>query len=306
MSTAIGVVIVTYNSANTVAACLDALGAQLAAGDQVWVVDNGSQDDTVAMVDGSLASLLRNPDNRGFAAAVNQGIEKLRQPLVLLLNPDVVLDDDALEIARDYMDGHPDVEILGARQQLPEGTADPAAHRSFKTPATYFYRALRLDKLFPTSPAFGRYYRSSMSMVEGPVDVDSVVGAFMVVRRSTLDRVGLLDERFFMYCEDEDLCWRVKCSGGRVVYHPGVVARHAKGSSARSRAWRTRYQWHRSLILFHRKNIAENYPAITNLAVYALIAASLAAETALVPVKRQLRPGGRFPRRRGTGVSATP
>ena len=130
-----------------------------------------------------------------------------------------------------------------------------------------------LTKAFPNSARFGNYYRRELDGAGDPVDVDSVTGAFLMIRGKTIDDLGLLDERFFMYCEDEDWCWRSKRRGWRVVYHPGLIAHHDKGSSARQARVRTTWEWHRSLWLYHRKNMAARYPALTNAAVYAGISA---------------------------------
>jgi GT2 family glycosyltransferase len=157
---------------------------------------------------------------------------------------------------------------LGGRVLLSNGRVDPAAHRSFKTAGTYFYKFAGLSALFPKSRRFGHYYLSYIDE-DLVADVDSVVGAFMLVRRSLIDAIGPMDERFFMYCEDEDWCWRAKQHGTRVVYHPGVVVHHSKGDSARHRPFKSIYNWHRSIALYHRKNIAGRYPAPVNAAVYA-------------------------------------
>jgi len=183
------------------------------------------------------------------------------------LNPDVVLEPTALATATAYLDAHPDVGILGARILLPDGRLDPPARRTFKTPATYFYKLSGLSWLFPNNRRFGHYYLSYLND-DLLTEVDAVVGAFLFIRRATIARVGPLDERFFMYCEDEDWCWRVKQDGWRVVYHPEVIVHHFKGSSTQLRPFTMIYHWHRSILLYHQKNIAPRYPAPANLLVY--------------------------------------
>jgi GT2 family glycosyltransferase len=151
---------------------------------------------------------------------------------------------------------------------------DPAAHRSFKTPATYLYKFLGLSKRLPKSHRFGRYYMTDSDLSQ-PCDVDSVTGAFLLIRTGAQHEIGPLDERFFMYCEDEDWCWRAKQAGWRVVYNPEIVVQHEKGSSAKSHPIRMTWVWHVSLIRYHRKNIAARYPLPVNLLVYAGISVSL-------------------------------
>jgi GT2 family glycosyltransferase len=269
------VITVTYNSGALIWRCLGALWPQLHAGDEVFLVDNASADDSLTGIEEAFPGLrvIRNVDNRGYAAANNQALRLAQGDYVLLLNPDVVLAPDALATATAYLDAHPDVGILGPKIVLPNGRLDPPARRTFKTPATYFYKLTGLSWLFPHHRRFGRYYLSYLDD-ELLTDVDAVVGAFMLMRRATIARIGLLDERFFMYCEDEDWCWRAKQDRWRVVYHPAVVAHHYKGSSTRLRPFSMIYHWHRSILLYHRKNIAPRYPAPLNTLVYGAISLS--------------------------------
>jgi len=270
------VIIVNHNGAATLPDCLQALLPALSTDDEVIVVDNASSDgSTLGLEDGQAGvRVIRNLANLGFAAAVNQGLGAARGRLLLLLNPDCVIANDALTVAVDYLDANPDVGVLGGRVLRPDGRLDPPARRSFKTPATYFYKMLGLAALFPRSRRFGRYYLGFLDEAE-ITDVDAVVGAFLMIRAATVAAIGPLDERFFMYCEDEDWCWRVKQSGARVVYHPGVVVKHEKGASTRRRPFLMAWHFHRSLLLFHRKNIAPRYPLPVNLAVYCGIGAGL-------------------------------
>ena len=110
------------------------------------------------------------------------------------------------------------------------------------------------------------------------------------VQRNSLIRAGGFDEKlFFMYCEDEDWCWRVRQAGWRIIYHPDVVAHHRKGSSARTRRFAMIYHWHRSIFLYHRKNIAPRYPALINVPVYGGMAASLVVTLGITGARRLLQ-----------------
>lgn len=285
----LSVVIVNYNGGALLRACLQHLWPQLAPRWEVFLVDNASTDDSLSGLEADFPGLrlIRNAANVGYARANNQALRLATGRYVLLLNPDVVLAPKALATALAYLDAHPAVSILGPKVLLPDGRLDPPARRSFKTPATYLYKMLGLSRLFRRHPRFGRYYLSFLND-DQLVEVDAVVGAFLLIRRSIIERIGLLDERFFMYCEDEDWCWRAKQAGGRVVYHPGVVVHHRKGSSTRQRPFRMAYHWHRSLFLYHQKNMAPRYPTVVNLAVYAGMLASLVATLALTGVRRLL------------------
>ena len=283
------VIVVNFNGGPIVRQCLDHLWPQMRDGWEAVLVDNASGDGSADGLERSFPglSVVRNRENVGFARANNQAIEQTDGDYVLLLNPDVVVAPGALAAAIEFLEDTPDVSILGPKILLPDGRLDPAAHRSFKTPATYLYRVTGLSRLFPRHRSFGRYYLSYLDE-DAIADVDSVVGAFLLIRRSVIDRIGLLDERFFMYCEDEDWCWRAKAAGGRVVYHPGIVVHHRKGSSARTVPFRMAYHWHRSLYLYHRKNIAPRYAGATNLTVYAGIAVAFAARIGVLAVQRVL------------------
>jgi GT2 family glycosyltransferase len=289
-SVRLSVIIVTYNSRATLWPCLRSLWPQVGADDEVIIVDNASSDGTLDDLDAAFPGvrLIRNPRNVGYASGNNVALREARGECVLLLNPDVVLEPNALQVALTYLAQHPDVGILGPKVLLPNGRLDPPARRTFKTPATYLYKLTGLSWLFPRHPQFGRYYLSYLDD-DCITDVDAVVGAFLLARRDVVDEIGLLDERFFMYCEDEDWCWRARLAGWRIVYHPGVLAYHRKGSSARKVRFRMIFHWHRSIFIFHRKNIAPRYPVIVNVPVYGGMLASLLLTLGITGV-RQLVP----------------
>jgi GT2 family glycosyltransferase len=283
----LSVIIVNYNGGRVVRDCLDRLCPQLEPGWEAWLVDNASADGSADGLEETYPGLrvIRNASNVGFSRANNQAMRRASGAYVLLLNPDVSLTPGALSAALAYLEAHPDVSILGPKVLLPDGRMDPAARRSFKTPETYLYRMTGLSRRFPRHRRFGKYYLSYLDE-DAISDVDSVVGAFLLIRRSVVDAIGMLDERFFMYCEDEDWCWRAKQAGGRVVYHPGIVVHHRKGSSTRRVPIRMAYHWHRSLFLYHRKNIAPRYPSLANAGVYAGIVAAFLARSGVLIFRR--------------------
>ena len=289
MSVPLSVVIVNYDTGAYLGACVTQLLPQLPPGSEVIVVDNASTDgsaDPLRTVAG--VRVMLNRDNLGYAKATNQALAEARGERILLLNPDTFVEDGSLGVALRFLDGHPDVGVVGARIVLDDGRIDPASRRSFKTPETYLYKMTGLSRLFPKDRRFGRYYLSYLDP-EAVADVDATVGAFMLIPHRVITEVGGFDERFYMYCEDEDLCWRIKVAGWRVVSHPGVIVRHRKGTSTRQRRTRMLVHFHRSLLLYHRKNIAPRYPAVVNLAVYAGIIATLAMRLPLSLVRSAWR-----------------
>jgi len=277
--TDLGIVIVNYNTREDLGRCLDSLAASEGRDRfRVIVIDNGSSDGSVALVRESYrwVELIASERNGGYAYANNLGLRALgfsagqsmedRPRYALLLNPDTVLPADALSTLLDYMDAHPDIGVLGPRLVRPDGSLDRACRRGFPTPAVSLYHMLGLPKLFPKSQRFGRYNMTYLDeMVE--TDVDSVVGAFMLMRSGVLEQAGVLDERFFMYGEDIDLCYRIKQNGWRVHYYPVVTVLHVKGAASRKNAVQATSAFYDAMKIFHDKHYRQRYPAPVNWAV---------------------------------------
>jgi GT2 family glycosyltransferase len=260
----LGIVIVNYNTRDLLRACLRSLPA--AAGSLAYrtiVVDNLSSDGSVDMVraEFSVVTLLEPGRNGGYAFANNIGLRELGfwggagmpPRYALLLNPDTVVPPEGLAHMVAFMDDHPDVGIAGPKLVRPDGSFDRACRRSFPTPEVSFYRLTGLSRLFPRSRRFGRYNLSYLD-VDEQADVDAVVGAFMLMRGEALERAGPLDEAFFMYGEDLDLCYRIKALGWRVVYHPGVVVLHVKGAASRQVSRRSINAFYDAMRIFHDKH----------------------------------------------------
>jgi len=179
-----------------------------------------------------------------------------REPLAryaLLLNPDTVLPPSALADMVAFMDANSDVGVAGPKLVRQDGSLDKACRRGFPTPLVSFYRLSGLSKLFPKSERFGRYNMTFLD-VDQQTDVDAVVGAFMLMRSKALEDAGLLDEAFFMYGEDLDLCYRIVERGWRVVYYPRVTVLHIKGAASRKRSERSIVAFYDAMRIFHRKH----------------------------------------------------
>lgn len=266
----LSVAIVNYNGGALLLRTLRSLYDTTAGLDlETFVVDNGSTDDSLESVRREFPSvqIIENGANLGFAAANNRALRQARGRYLLLLNPDVELRPGAVQTTLDYLEAHPDVGIVGPRVLLPDGRLDKPCRRSFKTPAIYFYKTVGLSALFPHSPRFNRYYMGYLPE-DQLTEVDAVIGAFLMIRRECMEQIGLLDERFFIYCEDEDWCFRAKKAGWKVVYNPQAVVVHHKGSSTRRRRLRMVIEWHRAIFQFHRKNMAADYSPLVNGLVY--------------------------------------
>lgn len=273
--------IVSFNTRERLARCLRSLEDQPREFSiDVTVVDNASSDGSADMVALRFprVRLVRNERNRGYAAANNQALRVASGRRLLLLNPDTVVPRGVLTLLVRHLDEGPRVGIVGCRLVRLDGSLDHACRRSFPTPFTALCRFLRLSRLFPASRALGGYNLTYLDP-RGTYEVDSVVGAFMLVRREVLDAIGGLDESYFMYGEDLDFCFRARAAGFSVRYVGSASVVHEKGASSRKAALRMNYHFHRAMVLFHRKHLRERYPAFLNAIVYSGIAARLAILT---------------------------
>lgn len=258
------VAIVNYNTRELLRDCLASLGdggLDGVADPHVIVVDNGSTDGSAAMVRSAFpwAQVIESGGNPGYAAANNlalraAGFASTPAPAahVLLLNPDTVVPPGALAALVGCLEAEPDLGAVGPKLVLGDGSLDRACRRGFPTPAVSFYRLSGLARLFPDSPRFGRYNMTFLDP-DQPADVDSVVGACMLVRGAAVAQVGLLDERFWMYGEDLDWALRLKQAGWRVGYRPSVVVHHVKRAASRHSA-RARFEFTRAMWLFYDKH----------------------------------------------------
>jgi GT2 family glycosyltransferase len=202
------------------------------------------------------ARLIASAINGGYAYANNLGLHQAQGSYRLLLNPDTVLPLTALQGMLTFMAEHPDAGVAGPKLVLADGSLDLACRRSFPTLDVAFYRLVGLSKRYPKSPRFNRYNLCYLDP-DQVAEVDSVVGAFMLIRREALQQAGLLDERFFAYAEDIDLCYRIKVDRGwKVYYNPGVVVTHYKSQATRKRALAMNVQFYRAMWLFHQKHFA--------------------------------------------------
>ncbi len=261
----LSVVVVTYNVRPLLERCLNSVFAsETPFGVEVCVVDTGT-DGSAAMVRRAFpqATVLHAPHNPGFAAANNLGLRRTRGLYCLLLNPDTEVPPDALAATVAALEEDRSVGILGPKLVRADGGLDLACRRSFPTPRNALFHFLRLPRLFPHIPLFGEYnltYRDP----DVPYDVDAVTGAYMLLRRDVLEKIGLLDETFWMYGEDLDLCWRSRDCGWRTRYHPAVQVLHLKGQSSKRRSLRCTYEFFRAMHLFYQKHYARRSSAAKN------------------------------------------
>ena len=230
---------------------------------EVIVVDNDSKDGTAESVESLLPSipnlrLIKNVNN-GFSAGNNLGIKQASGKYILLLNPDTKVEHDTFEVMLDFMESRQDVGISGCKIVKPDGKLDLACRRRFPNPANSFKRLFLLNN---------KDYNYSDVDENQSMEVDSVVGAFMLIRKSVIDKIGLLDESFFMYGEDLDYCWRCKEAGFKVWYYPKTFITHYKGASSAKIPFRSLKWFHQAMRIFYKKHYSQNYPTVFNWLVY--------------------------------------
>ena len=235
---------------------------------EVFIVDNASTDGSIEMVKKLFPKtrLIENKQNLGFAAANNQAIKQSKGSYVLLLNSDVQVSPDTFDTMLQFMDNNPTVAISGCRVERSDGSLDKACRRSFPTPWVSFTRFSGLQFLAPKSRVFARYNLTYLPEDE-TYEVDSVMGAFFMIRREVVNQVGLLDEDYFMYGEDIDWCYRVKAAGYKVMYVPITKVIHYKGSSSKKSSKRSLYEFHRAMQIFYDKHYRKKYSALARLIV---------------------------------------
>ncbi|MFT5167108.1 MAG: GT2 family glycosyltransferase [Saprospiraceae bacterium] len=222
---------------------------------EVFVVDNNSVDDSVEMVREKFQEviLIANKDNPGFSIANNQAIKLSKGEYVLLLNPDTVVEEDTFEKCIRFMDAHPQAGGLGVKMIDGSGRFLPESKRGFPAPKVAFYKTFGLSKLFPKSKTFNHYHLGYLDKDENH-EVEVLAGAFMWLRKSVLDEVGLLDEAFFMYGEDIDLSYRIVKAGYKNYYFSDTTIIHYKGESTKKGSLNYVKTFYKAMIIFARKH----------------------------------------------------
>ncbi len=269
-SSTLDVGIVAYRCRDLLEACLDSLEQHPPCRPmRVIVVDNDSRDGTAELVRSRPGVLLIEPHrNIGFSAATNLAIGAGGSEHFLALNPDTRVHAGTLDSLLDLMDADPSIAICGCRLELEDGTLDHAAKRSFPTPLGALAHFTRVGRRDGASPALAQYRAPRVE--RGPVD--AVSGAFMLIRRRALDRIGLFDEGYWMYMEDLDLCYRAAQAGWVTWYEPSVSATHVKGgASGRHRTFAVNRAFHYGMYRFYRSHYAPSHSRAANLPVYAAI-----------------------------------
>jgi GT2 family glycosyltransferase len=248
--TELSIVIVNWNTRGMLLKCLDSVYETIEGRSfDAWVVDNGSTDGSPGAVRErfSRVRLIENSENLGFARANNQALKLIQSPYVVLLNSDAILTPAALDTIIDFMDRKEDIGICGPQLLNEDGTKQNSI-ANLPTLATELLNKSLLRRLSPEK------YPGKELDIKEPMEVESIVGACMVVRKKAIESVGLLDEDFFFFLEETDWCKRMRDKGWKILHHPGSCVYHLQGGSARLTNVRVRVEYWRSRYTFFRKH----------------------------------------------------
>lgn len=270
----LSVIIVNYNVKHFIEQCLLSVRAALIGIDaEVFVVDNNSVDGSQQMLRERFPdiTLIESKENLGFSAGNNLAMRIATGEYILLLNPDTVVEESTFQKCLEFMDAHPDAGALGVKMIDGEGRFLPESKRGLPTPWVAFYKIFGLSRLFPKSKTFGRYHLGFLDKEHDHV-VDVLSGAYMFMRKACLDKIGLLDETFFMYGEDIDLSYRVTLGGYKNYYFAGTKIIHYKGESTKKGSLNYVKVFYNAMIIFANKHFSKGgasfYTLIIRFAIY--------------------------------------
>jgi len=258
---------------------------------EIVLVDNASADGSIEALEETFKEeiknkqihIIKNSANLGFSKANNIGIRSAKGDYILLLNSDTEVEGNCLEECLMQMESTPKLGAIGCKVVLANGTLDHACKRGFPTPKASLYYFLKWDKKDPIR--YGQY--AALHLGEDEVgEVDVLTGAFMLMPRKVLDEVGLLDEDFFMYGEDIDLCFRIKEGGYSILYYPKECIIHYKGGSSTRRRYKVIFDFHHAMWIFYKKHYKKRY----NIFVTALVGIGIWTKYLLEVVKNRLKP----------------
>ncbi|MCP4421390.1 MAG: glycosyltransferase family 2 protein [Chloroflexi bacterium] len=247
----LSIVIVSWNTSAVLEACLDAVYTfPLQDPFEIWLVDNHSSDDSVPMVQNKFpqVNLIVSDENLGFSGGNNLAIPYCTGELILLLNSDTEVKAQALQALIDFMDGHDEAGVAGSFLLNSDGSLQESCH-PFPTLGRELWRMFHLDRI----RSYSNYDMASWNQNQ-PYEVDALMGASLLIRKHILDTIGLLDERYFMYSEEVDLCLRVQRAGWKLFWVPQSQVLHLGGQSSKRVHTKMFLQLYRGKVLFFRKH----------------------------------------------------
>jgi len=260
----ISIVIVNFNGGELLTECVrSALASTVAV--EVFVSDNGSTDGSLYYLQHTIQderlTIICNNKNLGFSAANNRVIPMTTGNYILCLNPDCLIKPNTLALMSEQMEQDPSVGMAGCLIRNLDGSEQAGCRRRVPTPWRTFVRIFHLDSLFPNHPRFESVVMHRRPLPECPVYKEAISGAFMFVRREAMDEVGLLDEGYFLHCEDLDWCMRFSQEKWNILFVPSVEVIHAQGVCSDARPIRVEWHKHKGMVRFYRKFFRHQYPS---------------------------------------------
>lgn len=226
------IVIVSYNVADLLQECIVSVKEETTCEYEIIVVDNNSVDNSVEMVKANHpdVKLIQNMNNIGFAKANNQAFREAKGRYIFMLNPDTIILEKAVDDLVKFMDEHADAGACGPKVLNPDGSLQPSCHH-FPTILMRLIEHTRLRHKYPKSKVFGKEYMTYWNYHEIK-EVDWITGCSLMLRKTVLDQIGTLDENYFMYTEEMDICYRLNKAGWKVMFYPFVSIIHYWGKSS--------------------------------------------------------------------------
>ena len=259
----VSVIIVNFNCGLLLTDCVRSVLASTVSV-EVFVSDNGSVDDSIQYLQQEISDerlqITLNKSNLGFAKASNMLLPKGNGDFLLFLNPDCLIKPDTVERMVRVLESQPDVGMAGCLLRNTDGSEQAGCRRRVPTPARTLVRVLYLDRPFPFLREKGTLlYKEALP--DAPQTVEAISGAFMLVRREALEDVGLMDEAYFLHCEDLDWCMRFRRKGWKILFVPDVAITHHKGHCSHDRPIRVEWHKHKGMVRFYCKHFRHQYPA---------------------------------------------
>ena len=233
---------------------------------EIIVVDNASVDDSLSKLKEYFkdkVKFIASKSNNGFAAGNNQALKIVDSKYILLLNSDTIVWQNTLEDIYNFMENNPDVGACGCQVLLEDNTLDKACKRSFPNVKNSFFRLFHV----PTKSRNDNYNLDDLDD-NGVYEIDCLTGAFIFTRKKVLDGIGLLDETFFMYGEDIDLCYRIKKAGWKIIYYGKDKITHFKGASSKKQRPMLIYEFYRAMYIYYKKHHSHESNFLVNIIVY--------------------------------------
>ena len=287
------VVIVNYNGGATLTECVRALLASTVTVG-IIVSDNGSQDDSIAFLRASVTdapqlSIVENGENLGFAKANNVALARCRNDYVLVLNPDCIVEPDVLEHMIEVMEQHPEAGIGTCLIVNPDGSEQAGCRRLVPTPWRSMVRVLHLHRIIKNHPRFQSFNMTDRPLPRAPEPVEAISGAFMFARRAAFEAVGLMDENYFLHCEDLDWCMRFRQAGWKILFVPQVRVVHWKGLSTEAHPVFCEFHKHHGMVRFYNKFFRHQYPGALMVLVVMAVWLRFFAMTVWIVARKPIR-----------------